>query len=460
MGKKREKAEGLSAWVTLIPSIIVIGILAALSVLFVYRITKNHNQLIAETEEFRVLTKLSSQMQTGSDRLTDTVRLYVATGNEKKYLKEGYFKEAKQILTRDKAIEGLEEMAANRGVLDHLVEAMRYSTELMQIEFHAMRLRAEADGLDLSEYSEVAAIRLSGAEQALSPEGKIAAAEKMLIDEEYYGYKKNISSNVDDAVRMIMNESTDLYQLLAQRLQYDLWALLFVLIALMIGIVYVSYFVVGTLVAPLLGFRRDIDAEQAMRISGSKELRILARSYNDLLDRRKKLEADLHNTAETDSLTRLPNRLAMNYYITEISETKQNFSIALISLDVNNLKPTNDKMGHSSGDELLRNASDCILEAFGNLSGRNCFRFGGDEFAVFITKVTEAEVIEKISEFKKLQKKYNVSIAVGYAYAENVRTVSIQDLFDRADLNMYVDKAKCKQSGEKNASADSEESEN
>ena len=71
-----------------------------------------------------------------------------------------------------------------------------------------------------------------------------------------------------------------------------------------------------------------------------------------------------------------------------------------IVMDVNWLKQTNDQYGHRAGDELLCCAARCIREAF--YRAEDCFRIGGDEFAVIATAADEDAVKAAVEKLRNL----------------------------------------------------------
>jgi PAS domain S-box-containing protein len=74
------------------------------------------------------------------------------------------------------------------------------------------------------------------------------------------------------------------------------------------------------------------------------------------ISERKKLEHQLWRLAKLDSLTGLPNRLQFNETLQTLLKSAaadgQQFAVGLI--DVDRFKETNDILGHSAGDELLK----------------------------------------------------------------------------------------------------------
>ena len=102
------------------------------------------------------------------------------------------------------------------------------------------------------------------------------------------------------------------------------------------------------------------------------------------ISERKKLEHQLWRLAKLDSLTGLPNRLQFNENLQAMlksaTEANQRFAVGLI--DVDRFKETNDILGHSAGDQLLKELAERLASAispYGIVA-----RLGGDEFAVLM----------------------------------------------------------------------------
>ena len=158
-------------------------------------------------------------------------------------------------------------------------------------------------------------------------------------------------------------------------------------------------------------------------------------------------QAQLENykkLAYADSLTGLSNYAAFRYMK---SRWPEHTDWVYIVMDVNWLKQTNDKYGHRAGDELLCNAARCIKEAF--YRADDCFRTGGDEFAVIGTTLDKAAVDTAVENLRRLcaewdkKSRYPVSMAVGYAMQAG-RAMTADELFTEADAAMYRDKADIK----------------
>jgi diguanylate cyclase (GGDEF)-like protein len=117
--------------------------------------------------------------------------------------------------------------------------------------------------------------------------------------------------------------------------------------------------------------------------------------------------------------------------------------IAMIVMDLNNLKPTNDRYGHQAGDKLIRRTAE-VLKA-GTVEGQVIARIGGDEFVIIMpgASLVEAnELIERIQSLVVLNNKYygdpELSLSLGAAVSEP--GLSLEKVISLADNEMYRNK--------------------
>lgn len=142
---------------------------------------------------------------------------------------------------------------------------------------------------------------------------------------------------------------------------------------------------------------------------------------------------------QVDDMTTLHNRRSYNCRIENFNEPA-----VILFFDVDNFKYANDTYGHSFGDKCLINISREIKRVFEKYG--ECYRFGGDEFCVIMTKNTEntKNLIRKYLnqiEILRAEESRLPSVSVGYVLFEPEKE-SIHEAIKRADKIMYQYKEK------------------
>lgn len=162
------------------------------------------------------------------------------------------------------------------------------------------------------------------------------------------------------------------------------------------------------------------------------------------------LKQDLAASQEvmmTDPLTHCGNRRRFDTAMHEAIESRDSGAkrkVALILVDLDNLKELNDSYGHAIGDSILRFVATTIK--------RSCpegtvARYGGDEFGVFVPVETQDEASKKANEIckalrsKRLKHRETgiliecVTGSIGVSVLQEVDTAD--SWFDRADKSLY-----------------------
>lgn len=134
-----------------------------------------------------------------------------------------------------------------------------------------------------------------------------------------------------------------------------------------------------------------------------------------------------------DELTGLPNRHSM---LRRIANSPECMPAVLMYADVNNLKVTNDTLGHRAGDVLLRRAAKALNAAFGE---GNAYRIGGDEFVALVPCTaheyqTDAERIYR----QRLADADAPEMSLGFDWCASAATFNAS--LARADHAMYLEK--------------------
>ncbi|HEY3375481.1 MAG TPA: diguanylate cyclase [Candidatus Aquicultor sp.] len=124
---------------------------------------------------------------------------------------------------------------------------------------------------------------------------------------------------------------------------------------------------------------------------------VIASIVRDISDR-KQAEEMLSFMAYYDALTGLPNRMLLNDHL-ELSIAhcrRDGGMLAIVCLDVDNLKTINDTLGYSTGDELLRNIAERLTGYIHE--GDTVARVSGDEYVLLLSDVAHAEGVAKIAQ--------------------------------------------------------------
>ncbi|MEG2501008.1 MAG: GGDEF domain-containing protein [Oscillospiraceae bacterium] len=119
-------------------------------------------------------------------------------------------------------------------------------------------------------------------------------------------------------------------------------------------------------------------------------------------------------------------------------------------LDLNNLKNTNDKYGHSAGDQLINAFGDVLNRVF--FSVGKCYRVGGDEFWVFCDNLAPWQAEEIVLAAQHATDTYNqssdlptkLSYAIGMCSTDETNGNLIRAI-ELADERMYENKRIVKQ---------------
>jgi diguanylate cyclase (GGDEF)-like protein/PAS domain S-box-containing protein len=158
---------------------------------------------------------------------------------------------------------------------------------------------------------------------------------------------------------------------------------------------------------------------------------------------RKAVEEELVQQALHDSLTGLPNRALLTDRLIHglAGSRRRGTQVGVIFLDVDHFKVVNDSLGHTSGDDLLRQAAERIARAI--RPGDTVARFGGDEFVVVCDDVdlpeTEriaARVLEALSQPCVIGgQDVHVTASLGIAIADEQATP--ESLLRDSDAAMY-----------------------
>lgn len=203
----------------------------------------------------------------------------------------------------------------------------------------------------------------------------------------------------------------------------------------------------------------------AKRVSNNKDYSIRAKrqsddevgdltnTFNEMLSTIEKAQKKLFYEAYHDSLTGLPNRVLLHDRINQVirySKRKPNYQFAIIFIDLDRFKLVNDGLGHTNGDEMLKQFSKRLT---GELRDADTVaRLGGDEFVILLNQVNQpsdtilvADRIQKITKSPFILDGQTVTIttSMGIAYNKGEYSRASEILRD-ADNAMYSAKSQGK----------------
>jgi diguanylate cyclase (GGDEF)-like protein len=149
---------------------------------------------------------------------------------------------------------------------------------------------------------------------------------------------------------------------------------------------------------------------------------------------------ELDTLLQTDALTALPNRRAMEAFLREPACR----TVTVLFVDLDRFKTVNDTLGHAVGDEVLREVADRLRRIL--RAGDLVARHGGDEFVVVGRNLPPAAA-------ERLAERLRREIGAPYVTSAGIATIgasvgvttlgpdeSVVDMLRRADERMYVDK--------------------
>jgi diguanylate cyclase (GGDEF)-like protein/PAS domain S-box-containing protein len=174
----------------------------------------------------------------------------------------------------------------------------------------------------------------------------------------------------------------------------------------------------------------------------------ITREINEL----KRAELDLQHLATHDQLTGLPNRyLLMDRVVQTLAHAARARAIfAVLFLDIDDFKETNDAFGHEFGDVVLQSIAQRLVSSV--RSSDTVARIGGDEFVIVLAtlggRLDARSVAEKILQsvakpttLQRHEVMTTASIGISF-YPDN--SGDAEALLRAADYAMYLAKSEGK----------------
>ena len=165
------------------------------------------------------------------------------------------------------------------------------------------------------------------------------------------------------------------------------------------------------------------------------------------MHKRELLALELNQMANTDALTGLRNRMALQTQIEYLeSQPERLHNAALMVMDIDNFKTINDQYGHLIGDLAIVFIAQKIKE---NIRTEDfAARYGGDELIIILDKTGLGDAVDMANRiqhsvaceqfmFAEAEAPILLSISIGVASS----AASWQELMERADRCLLKAKA-------------------
>jgi diguanylate cyclase (GGDEF)-like protein len=159
------------------------------------------------------------------------------------------------------------------------------------------------------------------------------------------------------------------------------------------------------------------------------------------------MEMEIHDLSLRDELTGLYNRRGF-YLLAQQSlrmAHRSDLPFSVLFIDLDDLKFTNDSLGHHEGSRFLVETGEILKATFRETDVIG--RIGGDEFAV-AGQFSQAAMGSAVERMKELSEQRNaeagrqipLSFSVGYITSNGGPDESLDDLLVKADYAMYEHK--------------------
>jgi len=167
-------------------------------------------------------------------------------------------------------------------------------------------------------------------------------------------------------------------------------------------------------------------------------------TYSTYKQQKESLESEM----VIDKLTSVYNRMYLEQFIENMSLEKiKDHYWYVVFIDVDNFKEINDTYGHQIGDSVLVRVADVLRQSIRDTD--KVFRYGGDEFVIFVALPKAAlpiilenrihEALKDPVEILGHQIKINLSIGIT---RYDIGKETIHQAISRSDRRMYSDKNK------------------
>lgn len=198
--------------------------------------------------------------------------------------------------------------------------------------------------------------------------------------------------------------------------------------------------------SPALTVQKLVGLTRTMMDKAQAAEEDLRRTEQQMNAMRKDLAA-AHHKANSDPLTGLPNRRALDHHLRTAFENarRADTQLALAICDIDHFKQFNDTHGHQIGDEVIK----FVGTSLGRAGGNDVFvaRYGGEEFVMVFERSAADKAIATLDKIRaaiaaRELKVTNTGQSLGrLSFSGGIAMLNIQDspgsILKRADAALY-----------------------
>ena len=280
----------------------------------------------------------------------------------------------------------------------------------------------------------------------LEMDGVVISGDKTAPDAKNYMSK---SEELVNGMTLVLSASYDDIR----QIRYDIAFKILLTVALLsVLFTLIVTFAVKKITAPLNNLTNaatklaDGNYDVEIEPSGAREIELLSAAFENMAVRLQQREKHLHLSANRDSMTGLRNSTSYAAWVARFDNAikKESIDFGVVMIDLNDLKKTNDVLGHEMGNELIITSAKIISDVF---KRSPVFRIGGDEFLVVLQN-SDLESREELFELLEYRCQNTciantsnpITLAVGFSRFDPGKDLQFADVFKRADDAMYENK--------------------
>lgn len=416
--------------------LIVIG--ALIMIASIFAIKNIYDKYDATREDYQntgIKLDAAISFRDATDYLTYQSREYVVKGDIQSVV--NYFDEKTTAQSRETSVDMIGKDAELEIENNLLSDAMVKSEALVEYEIHAMKLMAEAKGVDCSAIAEeLSAYKIPENESVLTADEKQKQAIELLFGNDYQNLKERVNWDIENATILIEEESGAKFRENEDGLIIILNTATLLIFLLFILLVLIFIFNVLLVVKPSDKFIKALDEKEKLPEIGSYEFRKFARRYNNIYRSDKKNKELLKEQGEIDELTGTLKVGTLELVKHNLSQHKEPLGIMLV--DIDNFRSIKESKGYDVADKVVKKVANLFSSSF--KSSDYIIRTSQDEFEMFLLRMQKSDeqmLIDRINTINEKLKEESddvpaVSVSVGVSFSDDGYNIEAERMADKA----------------------------